>query len=66
MSELGEQTVETGGRPLEVTGRLSLLEVDGLPLEGGRPPPCERATAVGGGRVTIGTAWGVWESRCFN
>ena len=66
MSELGEPTVEAGGRPLEVTGGISLLEVDGLPLEGpepGRPPPCERATAVGGGRVTVGTAWGMWERR---
>ena len=34
MSELGEQAMEAGGRPL--------LEVDGLPLEGaepGRLPP---------------------------
>ena len=53
MSELGEQTVEAGGRLLEVTGEISLLEVDRLPLEGGRPPPCERATTVGGGPLVL-------------
>ena len=62
----GISLLEVDGLPLEVTGGISLLEVDRLPLEGpepGRPPPCERATAVGGGRVTVGTAWGMWESR---